>query len=262
MVPSFGLSCSGEEHSLLYGVATQISTETSTHPSPDGTQIAFASDRSGFDAVFVINADGTGEVELTGGSGRQDRSPSWSPDGSQIAFYSTRSSVGEVWVMNADGSNPVNLTGGLTGAQPAWSPDGNHIAFSTDRDGNTDIYLMNADGTNANNLSGNAAVDAEPNWSPDGSKLVFASDRDGGDADVYVMDIDGSNVVRLTTELMKEYPFITPLLGQDEHLRGLIAEVATPKTERVRRSVGTTQREHDFIVTGIPRGDVPLIVEI
>ena len=92
--------------------------------SPDGSRIAFASNRNGNDDIFVMNANGTGQVNLTNSFGT-DQSPSWSPDGTQIAFETYRNSKWEIYVMNAsDGSEQESRDDGSSewNFSPAWSP--------------------------------------------------------------------------------------------------------------------------------------------
>ena len=97
--------------------------------SPDGTKIAFVSDRDGNADIYVMNADGSGPVNITKHAGA-DYAPAWSPDGTKIAFQSDRETDFAVWVMNADGSNPIRLTDPSTPAgAPSWSPDGTRIAY-------------------------------------------------------------------------------------------------------------------------------------
>src|SRR6266480_4416031 len=72
-------------------------------------KIAFMSDRSGNQDIFVMNEDGSNQIQLTNSVG-QDGVPAWSPDGTKIAFLSERDGNGEIYVMNADGSNQTRLT--------------------------------------------------------------------------------------------------------------------------------------------------------
>jgi Tol biopolymer transport system component len=92
-------------------------------PAPAAGKIAFASDRDGNIEVYVMNDDGSGQINLTNNPA-EDFVPAWSPDGSRIAFMSVRDGNGEVYVMNADGSGQTNLTNSPAGADgfPAWSP--------------------------------------------------------------------------------------------------------------------------------------------
>ena len=92
--------------------------------SPDGTKIAFASDRDGDQEIYVVNADGTGLTRLTFNPS-QDGYPSWSPDGRQIVFYRRVLGHAQVFVMGADGGNVTRLTELSTvsfNAWPSWSP--------------------------------------------------------------------------------------------------------------------------------------------
>src|SRR5215204_5639284 len=146
---------------------TNISNNTAVdiHPdwSPDGTKIAFASDRAGSYQVYVMNADGSEQTRLTNPAfGYQ---PSWSPDGTEIAFSSSRDGNSEIYVMNADGSEQSRLTNNADiDEQPSWSPDGTEIAFISSRD--YQIYVMNADGSEQTNISNNPAVHDNPDWGP------------------------------------------------------------------------------------------------
>lgn len=90
--------------------------------SPDGTKIAFISNRGGPYDVFVMSSDGTGITQLTHDQATEGR-PAWSPDGTRIAFESDKSGNPQIYVMNADGAELVALTdnAGFNG-WPAWAP--------------------------------------------------------------------------------------------------------------------------------------------
>ena len=168
--------------------------------SPDGTHIAFDSDRYGDRDIFVMNADGSHQQQLTTDSA-EDREPAWSPDGSLIAFQSDRYTPRDVFVMNLDGSSQRQLTSvNAVDALPDWSPDGLRIVFASDRDGrdtNGEIYVMDTLGGNQTRLTSQNGHDFAPMWSPDGSRIVFYSERDGN-REIYLMNADGSSQTRLT----------------------------------------------------------------
>jgi len=144
--------------------------------SPDGSRIAFVSDRKEYesDDIYVMDADGSHQRNLTNNLA-VDVNPVWSPDGSRLAFTSYRDGNSEIYVMDADGSNQTRLTDDPAWDEdPAWSPDGSCLAFLSNRDGNSEIYVMDADGSNQTRLTNNPDQDGyHPTWSPDGSRLVF-----------------------------------------------------------------------------------------
>jgi Tol biopolymer transport system component len=163
-----------------------------------GSKIAFSSDRDGNSEIYVMNADGSSQQNLTNHPA-SDSGAAWSPDGTKIAFASNRDGNFEVYVIDADGSNPFNLTNNSANeATPAWSPDGSMIAFRSDRDGDMDIYVMAADGSGPiTNLTNHPSFDHDPTWSPDGTQIAFSSDRTGVDQ-IFVMNTDGSSQMNIT----------------------------------------------------------------
>ncbi len=178
--------------------------EASPAWSPDGSHIAFMSDRDGSQEIYVMGAEGNDARRLTDNPAA-DGFPAWSPDGSRIAFVSDRDGQPGLWVMGADGAAPARLVpGSAAPARPTWSPDGRTLAFASDRDGgNLDVYVaapgeVGGASSTASRLVGGPGQDGEPAWSPDGTRLAFASDRDGT-AEVYLVNRDGSGLVRLTT---------------------------------------------------------------
>jgi uncharacterized repeat protein (TIGR01451 family) len=195
--------------------STHLPTDQDPVWSPDGTRIAFASDRDQFGNldIYVMNADGT-DVERLTDDAADDVEPSWSPNGNSIAFTSDRTGDAEIFVVSTDvGDTPVNLTNSPSlDIEPAWSPDGSKIAFTTDRDseagGELDIHVMNADGTGTPvNLTdrpgepGAGAQDHDAAWSPDGDDIAFTRFQNttaGTDIRVWVMDADGTDQNALT----------------------------------------------------------------
>jgi Tol biopolymer transport system component len=175
--------------------------------SHDGRRITFTACRQGESCeIYVMNADGSGQVNLTNNFSDEQMSV-WSPDDEKIAFVSNRDGNNEIYVMNADGSDPTRLTYDYVGVNdqlPSWSPDGRKIAFVSNRDFNDEIYVMNADGSNPVNLSRNPAGDAFPSWSPRGDRIAFRSDRDGNE-EIYAMRADGRNPTRLTNNPAADY---------------------------------------------------------
>jgi Tol biopolymer transport system component len=186
--------------------------------APDG-RIVFASDADGDWDIWVMNADGSGAVNLTSDGepegGWQDTQPSWSQDGTRIVFASTR--VGgdtDIFVMNPDGQGLSPVTANdVPDYAPDWSPNGSRIVFTSERasagEDDSDIFVVGADGSGVTNLSApfEAQVgqfqwlDKDPKWSPVSDRIVFASGRavagatEGAYWRIVTMDPDGSDQV-------------------------------------------------------------------
>jgi Tol biopolymer transport system component len=136
--------------------------------SPDGSMIVFHSTRTGTEQVWVMNADGTGQTQLTFDPTPKDQLPDWSPDGSRIAYVQRTAPVGgDIWVVSADGSDPHPLTSGPPDELgTAWSPDGTQIAYLN---WNTrTVEVMKADGTDAHPVHA-LGVQVVPAWQPRGT---------------------------------------------------------------------------------------------
>ena len=167
--------------------------------SPDGTKIAFESNRSGNYDIWVMNADGTGQTNLTNVAGN-DVSAAWSPNGSRIAFDSDRTGNRDVFTMLANGTGQINLTASSPGldTDPDYSPDGARIAFVSDRGTFTSVWTMDTGGGNTVNVTSASIYDADPSWSPDGSHIVFTRDAGGQTFNLWTARGDGTAKLRLT----------------------------------------------------------------
>ena len=124
--------------------------------SPDGTKITYASTQSGHSEIWVMNADGSDQRQLTfpdNPNSPDANSPCWSPDGTKIAYAGGAVGVGEfanIFTINPDGSGRSQLTfepPSSASDDPVWSPDGQEIIFESVREGPLETWVMNADGT-------------------------------------------------------------------------------------------------------------------
>jgi TolB protein len=183
---------------------SQGRTNSKNAPSPlinsatATNKIAFASDRDENLEIYVMDADGGGQIRLTESPG-EDHSPAWSPDGTRLAFVSTRDGNAEIYVMNSDGTGQTRLTHNTSSdLRPAWNADGFRIGFVSDRDGNDEIYVMQSDGTNQINLTNHPAEDSSFSFSPNGSMIAFSSSREDSQFDIFATAQGASGAIRLT----------------------------------------------------------------
>jgi Tol biopolymer transport system component len=181
------------------GKGAQIFIRNAYQPawSPDGSRVAFVSNRSGDEELYVARADGSGVTRLTTSPG-PDLSPDWSSDGKRIAWSRDR----EIWTMSASGSNKRAR---VRKAQhwhehhsPTWH--GIRIVYSSNRVSNFNTELYLAPTKRLTFTQGSADVfgdDGMPDFSPDGRKIAFTSNREQ-QGEIYVMNWNGSGLKRLT----------------------------------------------------------------
>jgi TolB protein len=156
--------------------------------SPDGRRIAFTTPGE----VWIVGANGIGERLLARGAS-SDTHAVWSPDGRSIAYAGVSGRASGVFAVAAAGGRPRLLS--RRDDEAVWSPDGRRIALvhsGTARQAG--IFLAGPDGRGRRRLT--RGLDTEPTWSPDGRRIAFRRGLVLGD--IYVVDVDGSNLSNLT----------------------------------------------------------------
>jgi TolB protein len=148
--------------------------------------------------IYLMNADGSGKKRLIA----QASEPAFSPDGKRLAYYSWRSDALGLRILEVDSGKDVSLTSSTQDAYPTWSPDGGRILFWYLPSG---IRMINADG------SGRRAVGRGefPAWSPRGDRIA-AKGCIGNDCGIVLMNPDGSDLVRITTNANDGQPAWSP----------------------------------------------------
>ncbi|MFN4152136.1 MAG: TolB family protein, partial [Candidatus Sericytochromatia bacterium] len=131
--------------------------------SPDGSKIAFESGLDFSTDIYIMNADGSNQTNLTNNA-LENSEPIFSPNGSKIAFISNY----DIYIMNADGSNQTNLTNSPSASDYGvnFSSNGSKILFSLYEDPFGEIYEMNIDGSNKTNLTNSINFDDAPMYQP------------------------------------------------------------------------------------------------
>lgn len=126
----------------------------------------------------------------------------------------------DVWTMNYDGSQPFRVTShSASDKHPRFDRTGHRIVFSSNRFGNDfEIFTANADGSGVTRLTNVAGRDEQPVISPDGTKIAFLGTRpslENHDDNVWIMNADGTNPIRLTTNQGFDGRANTPVFNHD-----------------------------------------------
>ena len=181
----------GEARALTSGIPWDMQPRF----SPDGRWIAFTSDRSGGDNIWIMDRDGKSPQQVTKETFRLPNSPAWTPDSQYIAarkhFTGTRSAgAGEIWLWHRTGGEGLQMTKRATeqkdDGEPAFSPDGRYLYWSEDstpgklfeynKDPNTQIYVIKRldrqTGKIVSFVTGPGGS-VRPTPSPDGKTLAF-----------------------------------------------------------------------------------------
>ena len=183
--------------------------------SPDGSRVAFASDRHGNWDVFVMSTDGGPITQITF-DGAQELHPTWSPDGEHLCYcrFNDRTGQWELWTLAVDRPSARSFV--CEGMFPRWSPDQSHdrILFQKSRKRGERLYgvwtidLVDGDGINPTEIvaAGDAAI-MHPTWSPDGSRIAYTTVADPSvsadgmpvECDIWSIAADGSGRIALTS---------------------------------------------------------------
>jgi imidazolonepropionase-like amidohydrolase/Tol biopolymer transport system component len=201
-------------------IAAGLAYEQQPRWSPDGTRIAFVSDRGGGDNIWIMNANGAEPKQLTKEEFRLLNQPSWSPDGRYIVakkhFTTTRSlGTGEVWLYHVDGGTGVQLVKRVNEkhqkelGEPTFAPDGRHIYFTRNvtpggvfqyaQDSNRALFVIERyelETGETHQVTGGNGGAVRPNPSPDGKYLAFVR-RERAKSKLFIRDLANGNERKL-----------------------------------------------------------------
>lgn len=195
---------------LLANLTDNPASDDAPAFSPDGSQIAFRSNREGQSDIYVMDIDGTDVRNLTNDQSMRDLFPRWSPDGKWIAFTKAdfAFSRAAVHVMRSDGSHLRRVTPwAMNGGDADWSPDGKELVFSDnfcDCPYESDVFVVKRNGTKLRQVVDNAGNSVHPRFSPAGDAIAFHEWPAGGPspalpyADILTVAPDGTGLVNLT----------------------------------------------------------------
>ncbi|HEY6332038.1 MAG TPA: S41 family peptidase [Blastocatellia bacterium] len=165
--------------------------------SPDGKWIAFISDRSGREEIYVTAADGAGEPDKITDLDSLKFAFSWSPDSKEIAYTTSDYKVRKYGIETKQTTELASSKWGQI-SEPVWSPDGKWIAFSrAEYTQTSSVFLIPSSGGAEKKVSTDSFSEVNPRFSPDGTKLFFiridgvpGQDRQSAQAQLYVVALE------------------------------------------------------------------------
>ncbi len=147
--------------------------------SPDGRKVAYISDATGEEELYLIDQDGTGKPDqLTKGGKAMRYAPDWSPDGKRLAFSDKD---GKVFVLTLADKSLLQVADESRGQvyDYTWSPCGTHLAFSlSDPNETRSLFVWSVGQDKPRRITGEIFDESEPAWDPDGNYLYYLSRRE------------------------------------------------------------------------------------
>lgn len=215
LVPGGGPSM----HSQIYTIAptggtvaqlTHVASDraaASPDWSPDGKRIVYESNQAGGGVqIWVMNADGTSQTQLTRERRYEDFTPSFSPDGRRIVFSRCGEAFGriafcDIASISVDGTGRKTLlhAGYWTNVRPEYSPSGREITFQSDRGGYiSSVWKMRANGSHLRRLTPPSLEGFWPDFSPDGRTIIFSDNANRPATNTWTVRASGGGLHMLT----------------------------------------------------------------
>lgn len=239
-------------------IATEVETATVTPTVsiPATGRIAFAaySDAEKGYTIYVVQADGSGLTRVIGEASQ----PAFSPDGQKIVFHSWRRDRLGLQVVSAQGGEMADIIQGtkIEDGAPSWSRDGMKIAFASNKevDRKWRIYIGWLTGTSE---PIELRLGEAPDWSPGGDRIVYRGcDEKGDNCGLYIMNENGANPTRLTTDASDNAPAWSPdgsriafMSARDGNWEVYVVDLASPEPRRL-----TTHPANDGLPAWSPDG--------
>lgn len=198
---------------MLRRLTHSVTTDTSPAWSPDGTRIAFVSDRTGNGDIYIVDIDGGNLQQVTSNPG-PDAFPAWSPDGTELLFTSNRNKVVDLYAVHLESGEERQITDDARSeGWAAWSPNGRTIVFSGEF--SRSLYLLDQGAQDPREIEvvGTSSESSEGEddgpyrgprvgdvvWSPAGDQLAVAvldEELGRGAGRVLIVDLDGRPVAQ------------------------------------------------------------------
>ena len=195
--------------------------------SPDGSTVAFASNRTGNWDIFTMPIAGGAPTQITSDADEEVQ-PTWAPDGKRLAYsrQNGRTGAWEIWIVDA--TMPGVRTFLCEGFMPRWAPteSADKLLFQRARERGSRLYgiwtidIVRGEGRNPTEVLGaRSAALLQPSWSPDGGRIVYTTVNDPENgvewperADIWVINADGTGRTSLVRDQFRN---MQPIWGND-----------------------------------------------
>lgn len=153
--------------------AARLSTQGSPSFDPEGTRLAFVSDKDGSPKVYVLTIPSPGanisdiKPTLISKANRENTAPCWSPDGTKIAYCSRNKGDRQIWVYDFEKNQETQITQGSGHKEnPSWAPNSLHLVFNSSTPKASDLYIINLNQQDATQITFGPGEKRFPNWEP------------------------------------------------------------------------------------------------
>lgn len=153
--------------------SARLATQGSPTFSPDGTRLAFVSDKDGSPKIYVIQIPAPGanisdiKATLISRANRENTAPCWSPDGTKIAYCARGKGERQIWVYDFNTRQETQITqGGGHKENPSWAPNNLHLIFNSSAPKSSDLFIINLNQSEATQITFGPGEKRFPNWEP------------------------------------------------------------------------------------------------
>jgi tricorn protease-like protein len=218
--------------------------------SPDGSSVAFHSNRYGDREIWIAASDGSRARQLTYMRGPWTDAPRWSPDGRRIAFTAHHEGNRDIYVIDVSGGTPRRLTHEPSEeGRPSWSADGRFIYFRSDRSGTAEIWKVSSDAGSPRRITTGGGYEGFE--SPDGATLFYTRDR--ARPGLWSVPAEGGEAVRVADNVHESYWGVA---NDGVYYLDALASRAADRTYAIRRVDFSTRRNDVVARVGSSAGDL------